>query len=112
MITLLYYVLYYYIICYMFFHDLSRKMRRNKLAPEARKQRRAPEKLKMTSKQAAHYYCVVIIWIDPGSIQDRSRIDPGSIQDRSIGPTHFFGRSVILAGAKFLAKMCMLSMLV
>ena len=22
-------------------------------------------------------------WIDPGSIQDRSRIDPGSIQDRS-----------------------------
>ena len=32
--------------------DLSRKMRRQKLAPEAPKQRRAPEKLKMTSKQA------------------------------------------------------------
>jgi len=23
-------------------------------------------------------------WIDPGSIQDRSRIDPGSILDRSL----------------------------
>ena len=34
--------------------DLARKMRRKKIAPEARKQRRALEKLKLMSKQAKH----------------------------------------------------------
>ena len=38
------------------FRDLSRNMRRKKSAPEARKQRRAPDNLKMMSKQATHYY--------------------------------------------------------
>ena len=44
-------------------------------------------------------------WIDPGSIQDRSRIDPGSIP---WAPPIFVCWSVILAGAKFLAKWCIL----
>ena len=43
------YIYIYYIIC--FGRDPSRKMRRKIWAPEARKQRRAPEKLKMMSKQ-------------------------------------------------------------
>ena len=46
-------ILFFY--AYVFFvvaPDLARKMRRQKLAPEARKQRRAPGKLKMMSKQA------------------------------------------------------------
>ena len=60
------------------FRDLSRKMRRNKIAPEARKQRRAPDNLKMISKISQMYF------------------------------THLFCRSVILAGAKLLAKMYML----
>ncbi len=65
-----------------FVRDLSRKMRRKKLAPEAQKQRRAPDNLKMMSKISNMYFA------------------------------HLFCRSVILAGAKILANMCILSILV
>ena len=50
------YVIYYilYIIC--FGRDLCRKMRRKKLPPEARKQRRALDNLKMISKISKMYF--------------------------------------------------------
>ena len=41
--------------------DLSRKMRRNKLDAEARKQRTAPEKLKLMSKQQKHRVIIVFL---------------------------------------------------
>ena len=58
---LYYYITYYIIICFVylfyvfFFRDLSRKMRRNKLAPEARTQRRALDNLKTMSKISNMY---------------------------------------------------------
>ena len=51
-----YFITYYIIICllicfvWVFVRDLSRKMHRNELAPEARKQGRAPDNLDIMSK--------------------------------------------------------------
>ena len=46
---------------YVFFRDLSRKMRRNKLAPETRKQSRAPDNIKMMSKILKMYFTIFLL---------------------------------------------------
>ena len=65
--------------------DLARKMRRKKLAPEARKQRRALEKLKMMSKQAKHCFCAYVIFFvapDLARKMRRKKIAPEARKQR------------------------------